>query len=174
MASIFLAKNTFIDWAQNQKKERRKPFVELPPELLNCFERFQISKLRERENCNNAEPEEEEEDDGITITLHQYPLWAVRDWFYIYQQWVNIALNYTAYYSANYWQNMPSLQEKFEKKVSSVSQIVFREICDGMSGFLHYLFQNDRSIQQKENVHFDPSGLIQSYINYLCITFPIV
>ena len=169
MASIFLAKHTFIEWAQTQKKERRKPFVELPPDLLNCFERFSILK----ENEKRVEIEEEEEDD-VNITIRHYPFWAVQDWFYIYQQWVNIALNYTVYYSANYWQNMPSFQQKLARKVRSVSEDAFNDICIGMTEFLHYLFQNDRLLQQRESVHFDPSGLIQSYINYLRITFPIV
>lgn len=168
MASIVLTKHSFIEWAQTQKKKDRKPLVELPAELLNCFKRFEIGDQYEYY-------EDEEEDDGVTIILHQYPFWAVQDWFYIYQQWTNIALKYTAYYSADYWQNMPSLQMKYEKKVCSLSHDSFREICEGMSNFLYYLFQNDRALHQnKEEIHFEPSGLIQSYINYLCIAFPIV
>jgi hypothetical protein len=171
MTSIFLAKNTFIEWAKTQKKEQRKPFIELPAELLNCFERFQIGKKCEN---RNEEYDYDSDDDNVIITLHQYPFWAVQDWFYIYQQWSCIALNYTTHYSVDFWKNMPSFQQKLERKVDSVSHTAFREICDGMSGFLHYLFQNDRLLQQKDDIHFEPSGLVQSYINYICIAIPII
>lgn len=94
------------------------------------------------------------------IIYINYPFWLVRDWYFLYDQWL------MSYFSGMpmliHWDNLPSLYFNKEDRIqTNISEIV-GDIVEGMPSFLEYI--------HSQNKLFGESGTYSCEINAEYIT----
>jgi len=128
MLSVDQKKCDFLRWSK-----RDIPFhFELPATVLSFLENIELN----------------EEEDDVEVIIHSYPLWVMRDWYFIYDQIISSFFTKLPVQ----WHSLPSLyvNQSNQWRVESIRMDELKKIQDGLNPFLQYLHRGNSTFR----IHF--------------------
>lgn len=183
-------KTDFLEWSHNTTKEQQTDFAlpcNLVERLQRICVKYDKKQRKEQKNTKNTENtenieisqvivEEEEEcecgcnlglncyffegNDDAEIIIKNYPFWLIRDWYFIYDEFVSSYFNKTTIQ----WNSLPSLYLGHDE----ITHDLFEQIYEGMTETLYYCHEQNtvfHNIFPDAEINF--YEITEYYVSYL-------